>query len=324
MTFENIVTQNIEMKEIINKLNLVKDYDVNILLEGETGAGKDLLAKAIHFSSLRKDKRFVPINCAALPENLLENELFGHKRGSYTGADKDQAGLFEEAEGGTLYLDQVEVMPLSTQVKLLRAIEEKEITRIGETKPRKTDVRIISSTIEDLKEAVKNGRFRQDLFYRLNTFCIKIPPLKERKEDIPLLVSHFLKEYGLDEKRIRGFERNGTVKRFLEYNWPGNVRELQSEIKRMVILSQATNKDPSTLLSEELVGSEPKGHSSNETNLFDIVEQFEKGKIIQVLNQCHWVKLRAAQLLGIPEGTLRSKMKKLKIYRSPQDSFNPN
>jgi DNA-binding NtrC family response regulator/tetratricopeptide (TPR) repeat protein len=319
MTFDNVETQNIEMREIISKLKLVKDYDVNILLEGETGSGKDLFAKAIHYSGKRKDQRFVPVNCAALPENLLENELFGHRKGSYTGADKDQPGLFEEAEGGTLYLDQVEEMPLSTQVKLLRAIEEKEITRIGETKPRKTDVRIISSSIEDLKEAVRKGKFRQDLYYRLNTFKIRIPPLKERREDIPLLVNHFLKEFGLEEKRIREFERNGTIKRFMEYDWPGNVRELQSEIKRMVILSQATNKDPSALLSEKLVDSDIKDSLSHETTLFDIVEKFEQEKIIEALKQCHWVKLRAARLLGIPEGTLRSKMKKYKISRPPAD-----
>jgi tetratricopeptide (TPR) repeat protein len=164
VTYDNVVTQTTEMMEILEKLKQIKDYDISILLEGETGSGKDLIAKATHYSSRRKDKRFVAINCAALPESLLENELFGHRKGAYTGADKDQPGLFEEAEGGTLYLDQVEEIPLSTQVKLLRAIEEKEINRLGETKPRKIDVRIISSSIADLKDAVKKGKFRQDLY----------------------------------------------------------------------------------------------------------------------------------------------------------------
>jgi transcriptional regulator with PAS, ATPase and Fis domain len=307
VTFDNLVTQNVEMREIIVKLKQVMDYDISILLEGETGTGKDLLAKSIHFSCQRKDNRFVAINCAALPESLLENELFGHKRGAYTSADKDQAGLFEEAEGGTLYLDQVEEIPMPTQVKLLRAIEEKEITRLGDTKPRKINVRIISSSIEDLKEAAKNGRFRQDLYFRLNTFGIKIPPLRQRKEDIPPLVRHFLKEYGVDEKRIKMFERNGTLKRFFEYGWPGNVRELENEIKRMVVLAQAGGKDPCGFLSDKLVR---KQAFSNGTSLFDEVAEFEKEKIIEALKQCNWIKLRAAKVLGIPEATLRNKMKK--------------
>lgn len=320
VTFDNIVTENTEMREIIEKLKQIKDYDISILLEGETGTGKDLLAKAIHYSSRRKDKRFVAVNCAALPESLLENELFGHKRGAYTGADKDQPGLFEEAEGGTLYLDQVEEIPTSTQVKLLRAIEEKEINRLGETKPRKIDVRIISSSIEDLKEAVKSGKFRQDLYFRLNTFDITIPPLRKRKEDVPLLVRHFLKEYGVEEKRIKEFERNGTIKKFLEYSWPGNVRELENEIKRMVVLAQAGDKDPSGFLSEKLVTSYINPVFSNEISLFRQVAEFEKEKIIEALRQCNWIKLRAARLLGIPEATIRNKVKKYKIFPPPLTS----
>jgi transcriptional regulator with PAS, ATPase and Fis domain len=313
VTFDNVVTQNTEMTEILEKLKQIKDYDISILLEGETGSGKDLLSKAIHYSSRRKDKRFVAINCAALPESLLENELFGHKKGAYTGADKDQPGLFEEAEGGTLYLDQVEEIPMSTQVKLLRAIEEKEITRLGETKSRKIDVRIISSSIEDLKEAVKHGKFRQDLYFRLNTFDISIPPLRERREDILLLSKHFLKEYGMDDRRIREFERNGTTKRFLEYGWPGNIRELENEIKRMVVLTSSGEKDPAGCLSDKLTHSGTNHPYSDEGTLFHIVEEFEKEKIIEALRQCNWIKLRAAKLLGVPEATLRNKMKRFDI-----------
>lgn len=313
VTFDNVVTQNTEMREIIEKLRQIKDYDINILLEGETGTGKDLIAKAIHYSSRRKDKRFVAVNCAALPESLLENELFGHKKGAYTGADRDQPGLFEEAEGGTLYLDQAEEIPTSTQVKLLRAIEEKEINRLGETRPRKIDVRIISSSIDDLRQVVKDGKFRQDLYFRLNTFDIKIPPLKERKEDIPLLVKHFLKEYGVEEKRIKEFERNGTIKRFLGYSWPGNVRELENEIKRMMVLAQAGDNDPSGFISEKLAQSPSNQAISNEVSLFCQVAEFEKEKIIEALKQCNWIKLRAARLLGIPEATIRNKIKKYKI-----------
>ena len=319
VTFDNLVTQSAEMREIIEKLKQIMDYDISILLEGETGTGKDLIAKAIHYSSQRQDKRFVAVNCAALPETLLENELFGHKRGAYTGADKDQAGLFEEAEGGTLYLDQVEEIPMATQVKLLRAIEEKEITRLGETKPRKINVRIISSSIEDLKESVKTGKFRQDLYFRVNTFGIKIPPLRERKEDISLLVRHFLKEYGVDERRIRDFERNGTLKRFFEYAWPGNIRELENELKRMVVLAQANDRDPCGFLSDKLVSNQA---FSNGTSLFDEVAEFEKEKIVEALGQCNWVKLRAAKVLGIPEATLRNKMKKHGISKPARMSHS--
>jgi transcriptional regulator with PAS, ATPase and Fis domain len=350
VTFENIITQNSEMLEIIEKLKQIKDYELSILLEGETGTGKDFIAKAVHYSSKRKDSRFIPVSCAALPETLLENELFGHKKGAYTGADKDEPGLFEEAEGGTLYLDEIADVPMSTQVKLLRAIEEKEIVRLGETKPRKVDVRIISSTNCDLKKGVKEGTFRQDLFYRINTINIKIPPLKERKEDIPLLVKHFLREYGVKEGNLRNFspakggESFGSltkvVKRFLEYNWPGNVRELENELKKIVVLAQAyppngvpspSKADPlDQLLSERLhqfseeIPPPKAGRKADQLfpsddmhpmvhtdgSLFEKVEEFEKEKIIQALSQTNWIKLRAAKLLGIPEATLRNKMKK--------------
>jgi transcriptional regulator with PAS, ATPase and Fis domain len=313
VTFENVMTQNTEMTEIVEKLKQVMEYDISILLEGETGTGKDLIAKAVHYSSSRKEKRFVAINCAALPESLLENELFGHKRGAYTGADKDQPGLFEEAEGGTLYLDQVEEIPISTQVKLLRSIEEKEITRLGDTKPRRINVSIISSSIEDLREAVKNGKFRQDLYFRLNTFNVKIPSLKDRKEDIPLLVKHFLKQHGVAEKKVKEFERNGTLKRFVEYAWPGNVRELENEIKRMVVLAQAGDRDPCGVLSDKLANPADHRDSSEESSLFHLVAEFEKERIIEALRQTNWIKLRAARLLGIPEATIRNKMKKHNI-----------
>ncbi len=315
VTFDGVITQNAEMREVIERLKQIKDYDISILVEGETGTGKDLIAKAVHYSSSRKDKRFVAINCAALPESLLENELFGHKRGAYTGADKDQPGLFEEAEGGTLYLDQVEEIPNSTQVKLLRALEEKEITRLGDTKPRKIDVRIICSSIEDLKEAVRKGRFRQDLYFRLNTFYIKLPALRQRKEDIPALTRHFLKDYGLDEKRIKEFEKNGNSRKLMDYHWPGNVRELENELKRMVVLAQAGgNKDPGGFLPDRLGCPEnSRGLSGEEGDLFHLVAEFEKHKIVEALKQSNGIKLRAARMLGIPEATIRNKIRKHRI-----------
>lgn len=310
VTFDSVITHNAEMMGVIEKLRQIKDYDISILVEGETGAGKDLVAKAVHYSSLRKDKRFVAINCAALPESLLENELFGHKRGAYTGANKDQPGLLEEAAGGTLYLDQVEEIPISTQVKLLRSLEEKEITRLGDTKPRKIDVRIICSSIEDLKEAVRKGKFRQDLYFRLNTFSMRIPPLRERKEDIRVLIKHFLKEYGLDEKKIKEFERRGTGRRFLRYQWPGNVRELENDIKRMVILAQANGKGPWDFLPEKFLRPADEVQNVEHQPLPDQLARFEKERIVEALTETNWNKSRAARILGIPEGTVRSKMKK--------------
>jgi len=212
----------------------------------------------------------------------------------------------------------------------LRAIEEKEIVRLGETTPRRIDVRIISSTSRDLKESINDGIFRQDLYYRLNTFHIKIPLLKQRKEDIPLLVRHFLKEYGIKDGDLKDFNLKKVVKRFLEYSWPGNIRELENELKRMVVLSQAGNGDPLRLLSEKLHKFSHRSHLGGETNrifpsdgveqkvpanvsLFEEVAEFEKEKIIQVLAQCNWVKLRAAKIMRIPEATLRNKMKKYGI-----------
>ncbi len=338
VTFDNVITQNGEMREVIEKLKQIKDYDISILLEGETGTGKDLIAKAVHYSGKRRDKRFIPVSCAALPETLLENELFGHKKGAYTGADKDEAGLFEEAEGGTLYLDEIAEVPMSTQVKLLRAIEEKEIVRLGETTPRRINVRIISSTSKDLKKSINEGIFRQDLYYRLNTFHIKIPPLKQRKDDIPLLVRHFLREYGIKGGNLKDFTTKEVVKRFSEYSWPGNIRELENELKRMVVLAQAppqagSNGDPTALLSErfhqfsyEIPSPQAGGKADQlyppddihqvpktDVSLFKKVEEFEKEEILQALSQANWIKLRAAKLLGIPEATLRNKMKKYHI-----------
>lgn len=333
ITFDNVLTQNDEMREIIEKLKQIKDYDISILLEGETGTGKDLLAKAIHYSSRRKDKRFIAVSCAALPDTLLENELFGHKKGAYTGADKDESGLFEEAEGGTLYLDEIVEVPLSTQVKLLRAIEEKEIVRLGETTPRKINVRIISSTSRNLKKSINDGTFRQDLYYRLNTFHIKIPPLKQRREDISLLVRHFLKEYGIKDGDLKRFNPKEIVKKFSEYSWPGNVRELENELKRMVVLSQGGNGNPTKFLPEKLHKFSQRSPQSEEVDpidfssnteheaptsisLFEEVAEFEKEKIIQALSHAKGIKLRAAKLLGIPEATLRNKMKRYRIKMS--------
>jgi Nif-specific regulatory protein len=319
-SFANIITKNKEMLRIIEEIQRAKDSDLPILLEGETGTGKDLFAKTIHYQSKRRGKRFVPVSCSALPETLLENELFGHKRGAYTGADKDEPGLFEEAEGGTFYFDEIGEVPLSTQVKLLRVIEEKEVTRLGETKPRKVDVRIIASSSRDLKKMVLDGSFRKDLYHRLNIFSFRLSPLRERKEDMPSLIEYFLKENKVYEKFSAIFRDAKIMAEFLDYDWPGNVRELKHEIERLAISTTDIEKITPQLLLERIIslsyGSKfgKNGESKKDpVSLFDEVAEFEKRKIVRALEESGGIKSRAAKVLGIPEASLWNKLKKYKI-----------
>ena len=309
-TFSNIITQNHKMQEIIAEAEEIKDSDLTILLEGETGTGKDLLAKAIHYESKRKNKEFVVAQCSAIPETLLENTLFGHVKGAYTGANESCVGLFQEADGGTLYLDEIAEIPLTTQVKLLRAIEEKEITRIGETKPKKIDVRIIASTSRNLTERVSKGLFRQDLYFRLNALSFKLPPLGDRKEDIPLLIKYFLKEDGLSEDISKILDDPEFSERILGHDWPGNVRELKHEIEKLGALAVIDHKVKPDFLKERMNNLPDK---KRKLSLCDEVAEFEKKKIIEALKQSGHIKLRAAKTLGIPETTLRNKLKKYKI-----------
>jgi len=309
-TFSNIFTQSHEMLAIIERAKRIKDTDLTILLEGETGTGKDLLAKTIHYQSKRRNKEFVPVQCSAIPEALLENALFGHVRGAYTGASESSVGFFQQAEGGTLYLDEIADIPLSTQVKLLRLIEEKEITRIGEAKPRKIDVRIIASTSRNLTERVSKGLFRKDLYYRLNVLPFRLPRLEERNEDIPFLLKHFLRENGLSEDVSKTLKSPEFIEKLLGRDWPGNVRELKHEIEKIAALSNGRGEINPDLWKEtmnDLTDKKP------ERSLCDEVREFVKRKIIKALEQSGGNKSRAAKILGIPETTLRNKMKKYRI-----------
>jgi transcriptional regulator with PAS, ATPase and Fis domain/Tfp pilus assembly protein PilF len=312
-TFANIITKNKEMLKIIEEIKRAKDSDLPILLEGETGTGKDLFAKTIHHQSKRRDKRFVPVNCSALPETLLENELFGHKRGAYTGADKDEPGLFEEAEGGTFYFDEIGEVPLSTQVKLLRVIEEKEVTRLGETRPKKVNVRIIASTSRNLKEMVLEESFRKDLYHRLNIFNFRLPALRERKEDISLLIEYFLKEDKVSERFSAIFNDPKVMQEFLDYDWQGNVRELKHEIERLAISTTDMEKITPQLLLERIINLKNGESKKAPGSLFDEVAEFEKRKIVRALEESGGIKSRAAKVLGIPETSLWNKLKKYKI-----------
>jgi transcriptional regulator with GAF, ATPase, and Fis domain len=314
--FPNIITQNRQMLEMLARVQQVVNSNISMALEGETGSGKDLLAKAIHYGSNRKEKKFISVNCAALPETLLESELFGHKRGAFTGADRDKVGLFEEADGGTFFLDEIADMPPAIQAKVLRILEEKEVVRLGETKPQKVDVRIISATNRDLKAEMEAGRFRQDLYYRLTALCFKIPPLRERREDIPLLINHFAG----DKVRFTP----DALRKLVAFDWPGNVRELENEVKKLVLLAGDKAVIDADLLSgkiTEAAGASNSGHLelnmqvdfNDHFSLYDYLAEYEKRFIIKALKEHGGVKKHAAASLNIPESTLRLKIKQYDI-----------
>jgi len=318
--FPSIITANEKMIEMLSRVRLVMDSNVTILLQGDTGTGKDLLAKAIHYNSNRREQRFVSVNCAALPESLLESELFGYRRGAFTGADHDKIGLFEEAEGGTFLLDEIGEMPLTLQTKLLRFLEEKEIVRLGETKPRKVDVRVISSTNRDLKVDADRGLFRQDLYYRLSALSFTLSPLRDHREDIPLLAEHFLLNSVADGEKAPRLAPE-TLRRLVEYDWPGNVRELENEIKKLILLRGNVDEIEPELLSRKfhddpgLDKDDEPLDNGDKFSLYDHLAAIEKKHLLRALAESRWVKKHAAQRLGIPESTLRLKMRQYKLER---------
>ena len=313
--FSNVITQNQEMLNALRKVEQAKDSTLPIIIQGETGTGKDLLAKAIHYNSNRKDKKFVAINCAAFPDTLLESELFGHKKGAYTGAVDDKKGLIEEADGGTLYIDEVADMPLATQVKLLRALEEKEITRLGETLPRKVDIRVISATNKKIEQEMEAGRFRKDLYFRLNAINVKLVALRNRKEDIPLLVEHFVKLYGKDDSQKELSQITpAMIELFMGHDWPGNVRELENEVRKLLALRDKNGDISSDILSDKF--SIPENVNLRELSLYQRVEIWEKQNILKALIDNNWVKKTTASALSIPESSLRFKMKQYGLAKS--------
>ncbi|WP_337871926.1 sigma-54 dependent transcriptional regulator [Ignavibacterium sp.] len=242
-SFDNIISADGKMQDVFKLVSKVLDNDISVLIYGESGTGKELIARAIHYNGKRKDRPFIAVNCASIPRELLESELFGHERGSFTGAHQRKLGKFEVARGGTIFLDEVGELEMVLQAKLLRVIQQKEFERVGGTEIIKTDVRIISATNKDLKKAVENKEFREDLFYRLNSFPIHIPPLRQRKGDILILAEHFLKKFNEKlGKNCKGFTRR-ALKLIYDYSWPGNVREMENTIERCLIISEGENID---------------------------------------------------------------------------------
>lgn len=313
--FENIIGQSEAMQEVFRLMQKIIPTDTTVLLSGETGTGKELVARAIHYNGPRKAKLFVAQNCAALPDTLLESELFGHVKGAFTGAGNDKKGLFELADGGTIFLDEIADTSPAFQQRLLRVLQEGEIRPVGSEKTIRVNVRIISATNRDLREAVETGKFREDLFYRLNVFPIRIPPLRERREDIPLLAEHFLQKYRQKhQKQIPGITRE-ALEVLLTAAFPGNVRELENEIERAVALADEGKPITPDLLSPRLreEGSRWGEFLRRPGSLKEIVESVEKHLIRQKLRECRGNISRAARELGLSRVGLQKKIRRYGI-----------
>ena len=303
----DIIGDSDALKYVMFKIKQVATTDVAVLIEGETGTGKELIARAIHRESSRKDKKFIKVNCASIPENLIESELFGHEKGSFTGAIEKRIGRFELADGGTLFLDEIGELPLNLQPKLLHVLQQGEFERIGSSKTIKTDVRIIAATNKVLEDEIKKGHFRNDLYYRLDVFPISVSPLRERKEDITPLVEHYIKIYSLKLNRPIKMISKSAMKRLINYSWPGNVRELENVIERAIINSH------NGILNFDFLPI-----SVEHSNKFVTLEEAEKNHITEALRKSEW-KINgsggAAEKLKLNPQTLRSKMQKLGIKR---------
>jgi DNA-binding NtrC family response regulator len=322
--FENIVGDSPQMQAVFRLVEKVAESDASVLITGESGTGKELVAKAIHHRSPRAEAAFVAINCAAIPKDLLESELFGHKKGAFTGAIRDKRGKFEEAHGGTLFLDEIGELSIDLQAKILRALQEKELTPVGGNEVIRVDARILAATNRDLEEAIDEGRFRRDLYYRLAVVPIHLPPLRERPEDIPLLVAHFLKELAGEERVAVAPEVVDALKR---HPWKGNVRELENTIERLLILREGETirvRD----LPEKIRRADERGALGREAEGFSFVfppegiglEEAERALILEALRRTRWNQSRAAQLLRVPRHVLLYRMEKFAIPRKEPES----
>ncbi|MBI5638154.1 MAG: sigma-54-dependent Fis family transcriptional regulator [Nitrospinae bacterium] len=342
--FAHIIGNSKRIREIFGTVEKLADTDSTVLVLGESGTGKELFARSVHMHSPRRNKNFVVVNCGAIPEDLLESELFGHEKGSFTGAIRTRVGKFEMAHEGTIFLDEIGDMSPALQVKLLRILQQQEFVRVGSNQVIRTNVRVVAATNIDLEKAIKEKRFREDLYYRLNVIPIKLPPLRARKDDIALLVDHFIKRFNRSRNRGIAGVTPAAMKLLLEYEWPGNVRELENICERMVVIKgegmidvedlpyqfiSDANQDEQLYTDMLLVGAqeadlEPQAAApaaatmdipETGISLKEVVEEYEMGLIMQALEKTNWVKNKAAAMLGLNRTTLVEKLKKRGITR---------
>jgi DNA-binding NtrC family response regulator len=323
--FENIIGKSKAMKEIFGMVRQIADSKSTVLVMGESGTGKELISRAIHYNGNRKNSPFVTINCAAIPETLIESELFGHEKGSFTNAIEKKLGRFEVAHQGTLFLDEIGELSLSTQAKILRFLEEKEFNRVGGSKTIKVDVRLITATNRDLNQLLKKGVFREDLYYRINVVPIIIPPLRERKEDIPPLLDHFIKKYNEEgHKKVKGVSKE-ALEFIMNYEWPGNIRELENSIERVIALTSneyiQPDELPIPLTNISKINGIRESILSGKVSFLEAEEEFEKGIIMDALKKTNYIQSHAAEMLGISRRILKYKMDKLGILQNNMENI---
>jgi DNA-binding NtrC family response regulator len=313
--FENIVGKAEPMLKIFDLIGQIAPSRSTVLIQGESGTGKELIAKAIHANSPRKNGPFVPVNTGSMPADLLESTLFGHVKGAFTSAVASKKGLFEVANKGTIFLDEIGSMSLETQAKILRVLQDRKFMHLGGVQEIQVDVRVIAATNVDLKQLVKEGKFREDLFYRLNVIAIDLPPLRNRTEDIPLLVQHFLQRFCEENGKPLFNVSNDCMRTLMDYHWPGNVRELENTMERAVVLASG-NTIHAELLTDQIAGRAPIAdllENRNDASLFEIVEECERRIIINMLEKVNWNQTEAAERFRIPLSTLNQKIKRLNI-----------
>lgn len=314
-SFENIVGKSDSMLQLFELIAQVAPSNSRVLIQGESGTGKELVAKAIHANSPRRDRPFIPVNTGAIPAELLESTLFGHERGAFTSAVASKKGLFEVADGGTLFLDEIGTMSIEMQAKVLRVLQDRRFMRVGGIQEIEVNVRIIAATNVNLQQAVKEGRFREDLFYRLNVITVELPPLRQRRMDIPLLAAHYLQRFSEENGlAVRELSRD-ALRVMMDYEWPGNVRELENAMERAVVLSRSKE------LGAEILPSQLRGQTYStalleenaQTSLFDVMEDIERRIISDRLERCNWNQTEAAEYFRIPLSTLNQKIKRLSV-----------
>ncbi len=312
-----IIGQSPAMQEVFGVIRKVARTKSNVLITGESGTGKELVARAIHSLGSANGRRFVAVNCGAIPESLLESELFGHKKGSFTSASEDKQGLFESARGGTLFLDEIGYMPMNCQVKLLRAVEQRQILPVGATEAVDVDLRLIAATNRNPLDEIKAGRFREDLYYRMNVVGIRLPPLRDRREDVPLLVDHFIRKYNSEMGKHCVGVSDEVMRLLMSYEWKGNIREMQNVIERAVIFAES---DAIEISDIGFLGAEAIASKTNTENLQAAVRAYEKQQIFRVLNNHGWNKAEAAKSMGIGLSSLYRKMDELEIGAEKRDN----